>query len=118
VTDTKQLLKEGDIIELQPGHTVYADIPNSVARGDFRLSHRETDIKEFAYLAGRYIVVKTSLDGGGPCFDGTPFSDGHHVYCERLTDRMKVDFYQTGAFTAMIRNIEPVAKGKLLWVEN
>src|SRR4030042_5752874 len=108
------MLKEGDIIELKEGHTVYADIPEHFAysnrKGSFKLTRHEARIRgQFAYLAGRYVVYKTTNDGGGIGHGpGDVYPDGHHVFCERLEDRIKVDFYQTGSFTAMIEHIEPV----------
>jgi hypothetical protein len=117
------MLDEGDIIELKTGHKVYADIPEHFAygnrRGSFKLAHAEATIGgELEYLAGRYVVTKTTTNGGGTGhgrYDVYP--DGHHVYCERLDDRdVKVDFYQSGCFTCMIKDIEPVGRATRQWV--
>ena len=117
-------LKEGDIIELKEGHSVYAKIPEhfvySNRKGSFKLVRSKVDIGgEFAYLAGRYVVYKTTYDGGGTGHGPHDvYPDGHHVFCERIDNRsVKVDFYQSGAFTAMIKDIEPVGHAKLQWVE-
>lgn len=118
---TKRLLQPGDMIELKAGHTVYADIPEHFAynnrRGSFKLTRSQAKIGgELSYLAGLYIVTHVTSDGGGTGmgpFDVYP--DGHHVHCERTSDGVKVDFYQTGAFTAMIPEIEVVGKAELTW---
>ena len=68
-------------------------------------------------MAGRYVVYKTTKDGGGPAYDGAR-ANGHHVFCENIADRsIKVDFYQTGDFTAVIEDIKPLGKAVLQWVE-
>lgn len=117
------MLQEGDIIELKEGHQVYADVPEHFLytnrRGSFALAHGEVTIGgELAYLAGRYVVYKTSFEGGGSAMFNDYYPDGHHVYCERLDDHsVKVDFYQSGAFTAVIKDIEPVSRATRRWVE-
>lgn len=118
----QKLLQEGDIIELKIGHTVYADVPEhfvfSNKKGSFALVHHNVQIGgEIGYLAGKYIVYKTSMDGG--CegafgLDGYP--NGHHVFCESTDGEVKVDFYQTGCFTAMIKDIDPIGKAVRKWV--
>ena len=63
------LLEEGDVIEINKTHTVYADVPEHFIfdnrKGIFDLTHRCINIKDFDYLAGKYIVYKTCTDGGG-----------------------------------------------------
>jgi hypothetical protein len=116
-----KLLEEGDVIELVEGHKVYADIPEHFAysnrRGVFKPTHAEAVIGgELAYLAGRYIVYKTTLSGGGIApGPNDVYPDGHHVYAER-EDGIKVDFYQTGGFTAMIPEIKPIGRATRKWV--
>jgi hypothetical protein len=118
---TKKLLQAGDVIELKAGHKVYAEIPKHFAyanrKGDFSLTRAEAQIGgELAYLAGLYIVTHVASDGGGTGMGPHDvYPDGHHVHCERTSDRLKVDFYQTGCFTAMIPEIEPVGKAELKW---
>jgi len=113
------MLKEGDVIRIESGHTVYAMIPAHFAyanrRGDFSLVRHEATIgEEFDYLAGLYVVVKTCLDGGSDA-DGYP--DGFHVFCEKADNpEIKIDFYQTGDFTAMIKDINAIGRARLQWV--
>ena len=56
----------------------------------------------------QYVVIKTTCDGGGACFDGTPYPNGHHVWCRQIINdnvtEKERDFYQTGFFTNMIKN--------------
>ena len=118
------MLQEGDIIELKNGHTVYANVPEhflySNRKGSFVLARGEARIAdELFYLAGRYVVYKIANDGGGTGMGPHDvYPNGHHVFCERLDDpSVKVDFYQSGFFTAMIEHIEPVAKAVRRWVE-
>lgn len=104
-----KILREGDVIELKEGHTVYDK--GLRASGEVALP------KDFA---GEYVVYKTAFNGGGTGhgrFDVYP--NGHHVYCEKLYEPhmgIRVDFYQTGSFTAMIKDIEPVGFARLEWV--
>lgn len=118
------LLKVGDVIELKKGHTVYADIPeHCVYRnkiGCFEPTHALVKVGEdngglnTDFMIGQWIVVKTCEDGGGRGHNDI-YSDGHHVFCEKALGKetndkydyvMKADFYQTGSFTAMIRENE------------
>jgi hypothetical protein len=119
--DTSKLLAKGDIIELKEGHCIYAVVQNrfiySNARKDKRLSRTDITIdnKRWNKFKGRYVVLETTFDGGGTGHGpGDIFPDGHHVHCQRLTGyNTKVDFYQTGCFTAMITNITPIGKAKV-----
>ena len=113
-------LEEGDIIELTKGMEVYADIPEhfvySNKRGSFKLTHHNVIIDdEFDYIAGKYVVTKTVSDGG--CDDPMNYYPaGHHVYCANVDRSIKVDFYQSGCFSATIKNIKPIGKAKLEWM--
>ena len=125
----RRLLQVGDVIELSVGHVVYADIACHFVyanrEGVFTPVHERVEIKErfgmrggldTRYLAGRYAVVRTSVRGGGRTGHnpGDIFPSGYRVFCQRLGKRESnqppvcVDFYQTGEFTAMIRDIDPV----------
>lgn len=120
-------LQEGDVIFLNMGDRVYADVPwkfifkdsDSVDR-KFpmevtlpTLFKRDEDQLFFDY--GEYVVIKTAMEGGGDNFDG-PYPDGHCVYCKKLKNGKYnpngniVKFYQSGCFTCMIKNITPTAK--------
>jgi len=115
------MLQAGDIIELKEGHKVYAQVPEHFLyqnrKGCFELARGVVTIGgELAYLAGKYVVTQTTYDGGGSGMDPHDvYPDGHHVYCQRLEDRVEVDFYQSGCFSAMITDIEPVGKAVLQW---
>lgn len=116
------MLKEGDVIKLKVGHKVYANVPRHFiyanCRGDFtKDNHSVTIGGNFDYLAGKYIVYKTAMDGGGTGHGPHDvYPDGHHVYCENVETKERVDFYQSGCFTCMIADIKPIGKAKLKWV--
>jgi hypothetical protein len=119
----KKLLQEGDVIELKEGHKVYADIPEKYyydnRRNSNKLTHADVEIGGIHnHLAGKYIVYKTSQDGGGTGHGPNDvYPNGHHVFAEDINGNgLKVDFYQTGSFTAMITDISPIAKAKRQWV--
>lgn len=118
------MLKEGDIIELLDGHKVYATVPEhflySNCKGSFKPTKGDVVIHgELSYLAGRYAVYKTSYDGGGTGHGpGDVYPSGHHVFAERLDDpSVKVDFYQSGSFTAMLPDLKAVGKAVRKWTE-
>lgn len=117
-------LKEGDVIELRAGHKVNAIVPKhflySNRKGDFTLDRGNVTIGgELSFLEGRYIVVKTSMDGGGTGHGPHDvYPDGHHVYCQKSdAPEQTVDFWQSGCFTAMITDIEPVGRAVMAWQE-
>jgi len=116
------MLKEGDVIELKAGMKVYADVPEhfvySNRRGVYTLTHHDIVLGgQFDYLCGTYIVYKTAYDGGGTGHGPHDvFPDGHHVFCVKADDdSVKVDFYQSGRFTAMIEDIKPCGRATLKW---
>ena len=116
------LLKEGNVIELKSGHTVYAKIPEHFAYsnkvGCFELTKAEVPVcgdkngLNTDFLGGKWIVVKTAMTGGGTGHGPHDvYPSGHEVTCERVVERsydykMRISFYQTGCFTAMIREGE------------
>ena len=114
------LLQPGDVIILELGMTVYATLPQHFLygnrRGCWTLAHGQVSIAgETGFLAGRYIVTHAETGGGGKAIDG-PFPDGHHVFCIKADNpEIKVDFYQTGCFTAMLPNIRPVGRATMTW---
>lgn len=123
MSDAPALLQEGDVIDIHEGYTVYADIPmhfvSSTYRGDFSLTHCAASVAgELSYLAGEYVVVKTIVHGGGTGHGPHDvYPDGHHVYCESVAGGRKIDFYQTGCFTAMIEDIKPHGRAVRSWVK-
>lgn len=115
------LLKEGDIITLKDGHEVYAKVPlhfvSASDKGCFDMVKRDITIGgQLSYFAGKYVVVKTTFDGGGSTYDGG-YPNGHHVFCRKIdNDKIEVNFYQSGCFTAMITDIEPEGRATMQWV--
>ena len=115
-------LEKGDVIELTSGMKVYANVPEhfvySNKRGSFALTHTGIRLgEEFDYLCGKYIVTRTAYDGGGTGMGSNDvFPNGYHVFCVKADDRtIEVDFYQSGCFTAMIKDIIPIGKARLTW---
>lgn len=114
------LLQEGDIIELNGSHQVYAKVPRHFAytdrKGDFSMTraaiHLSADV--FDYLRGKYIVVHTELSGGSTGRDSYP--NGHFVKCESVDGRFEVSFYQTGCFTVINPDVPVIGKAKKKWI--
>jgi hypothetical protein len=74
---------------------------------------RKIKLETFKVPAGLYVVKKTACEGETLPGSRDPYPNGHHVFCYKQdTPSLKVDFYQTGCFTAMIyeRDISPVGK--------
>lgn len=66
----------------------------------------EIEELDTSIYAGEYKVIEAFFDGGSKCFD---LPDGWHVFCQKVNDPLvQVDFYQTGCFTAMIEDIQPI----------
>lgn len=117
-----RFIQDGDVFELVDGDRVYAMVPKHLVyanrKGDWSLTRNDVMIEGvMSYLAGTYICTKTALDSGG-CGHGPHdvYPNGHHVYAVKVDDRdCKVDFYQSGSFTAMIGNRKPIGKATLEW---
>jgi hypothetical protein len=132
-------LKEGDVIRLSPGDMVYMEIPEMLVYENRRASKEWTrhEVKVdgiFSWLADlKFVVTKTASEGGGAGHGPhDEYPNGHHVYCESMrsypkqsegdgreillaSDRiagLKIDFYQSGCFTAMVKDIEPIGHAR------
>lgn len=128
---TVSLLKEGDIIDLLPGHTIFTQIPEHCVAanriGCFgKLTQGLVTIGDpiggldTAFYAGCYVVTRVAFDGGGTGMGPHDvYPNGHHVWCEKIVEKwhheIHVDFYQSGCFTAMIENITPVGRATVKW---
>lgn len=116
------LLQIGDIIELNETHCVYAMIPKHFVyanhRGDWELCKTDISLinKNFDYLCGKYVVIKTEMKGGGTGHGPHDiYPDGHHVTCKNLKNNQEISFYQSGSFTVLNENIEPIGKAEQSW---
>ena len=130
------MLQEGDVIEIKREMRVYADVPEHFVhpnkQGCFDMIHADVILgRDLEYLCGKYIVYKTTSDEGPSNFDGAfPGGDelhhalringlpryGYHVFCVKAdNEKIKVDFYQSGHFSAMIKDIQPVGRATLHW---
>lgn len=119
----KTFLKEGDVIRIEKGMRVYAEVPRhflySNTKGDYAMGHGEIKADgELEYFAGDYVVLKTAFGGGGSGMGpGDHYPDGHRVWCESTEKpTRKIDFYQSGCFTCMLPDIKPIGRAKLTWV--
>jgi len=121
--DMTKFLAEGDVILLTKDHVVTASVPYHFAyqghKGNFknfaRVQVRLSD-DNFDYLRGIYIVTKTATDGGGTGHGpGDVYPDGHHVHCISEDGKKTVDFYQSGSFIDIIKDIEPIRRAELTW---
>lgn len=119
---TNKFLQKGDVIEIEEGHRIYADVPMhfvfSNCKGCYDLTHHDIIVHDdFAYFAGKYVVIKTSTEGGGTGHGNHDvYPNGHKVWCVKVDDKkVMIDFFQSGCFTAMIKDIKPVGKAKLTW---
>lgn len=127
------MLKEGDIIELKDGHTVYAKIPahfafsnrigcfDEVVKTEVTIGKNKNGLNT-DFFKGRYVVTGTSVDGGGEGHGpGDVYPDGHHVkaskFVEKIDSPINVEFYETGYFTAMIKDLQPIGRAKAQWSE-
>ena len=113
------LLAVGDVIVLKSNHKVYAKVPKhflySNKKGCWDLDFGLVALDgEFKYLRRKYVVTKTEMKGGGGTGNQS-YPDGHHVTCESLCGIHEVCFYQSGCFTAVNEDIEPIGKAKLAW---
>ena len=112
------MLQKGDIVYLEKGMTVYADIPKHFVydnrKGDWSICHDpiNTENPIFSYLCGLYVVSNAyrEEDGHGHGANDV-YPGGWHVNCRRLDGSpFEVDFYQEGSFTAVIHpwDIKPI----------
>lgn len=67
--------------------------------------------------AGEYVVVNTALTGGGTGMGShDTYPDGWHVIAKKLkngeydNDGLTIEFYQSGCFSAMLPDIEPIRR--------
>lgn len=66
------------------------------------------DSFDSSIFEGEFEVDCAVSDGGGSTHDGG-YPNGWHVFCRKKDNpEIKVDFYQSGCFTAMIPEIKPI----------
>lgn len=103
---TAHLLRTGNYFCLNVGDSVYARVPEKRIYNNGRedeTAHGMIVISDSDKLDGYYIVSLAQFDGGGSDGYGSNYPNGWHVYAEKVSDRTtKVDFFQTGSFTALI----------------
>lgn len=114
----------GDVILLPAGSRVYTRGRIDLVGGGkkwYSNCERELTKKQ----AGEYIVISTAMTGGG-CGHGPHdvYPDGWKVVARRLNadgtfhpKGKKVSFYQSGAFTCMIKKVLVVRKMQMTFTE-
>lgn len=103
-------LKQGDVIEIIPGHNINITNTHSII----------TVFEHNVEFIGKYVVTHTTFDGGGTGHGRhDTYPDGHHVWCQKLDDPdMKIDFYQSGSFISMIESIDVIGTARQEWILN
>jgi hypothetical protein len=76
---------------------------------------KQPNAETFILKGGEFVVFHTSIEEGGIGMGPHDvYPNGYKVYCKPLVNGLidvggpVVSFYQTGCFTAMIENIEPI----------
>ena len=111
------LLKIGDVIKLQAGTKVEAQLSEN--------NNAEIQIGILSYKdisEGEYVVISTVFNGGSYGHDAYP--SGHNVSCKRLnkgkynSKARVVSFYQSGCFRVMIKpeEIQPIREMKMTFI--
>ncbi len=122
-------VSEGDVIEIVPGMKVYTELPEHFCyenrKGVWdKLANATVEVDkddrlDTKFLLGRYIVTRTSMDGGGTGHGpGDVYPDGWHVTAQK-TGRVHqtIHFYQSGSFTAVNEKVKVVGKAAQKWEE-
>jgi hypothetical protein len=126
----KQLLQEGDVVNMIAGLQVYAEVPqkycysnsksNQLCETEIQLGIAKNFFRTNKFI-GAYVVVKTRMTGGGTAHGPHDiYPDGHKVYLKKLKNGkwdekgLEISFYQSGSFTCVIEpeKIKPVRKMK------
>ena len=107
-------LQEGDVIRLEPGMTVYTDVPASEVfdncAGEIHLAHFAVAIEgDRLWLAGDYVVLRRD-EGLGTSRAG--YTNGVSILCQSLRDpSRRCDFF-VGGDSRIRMEREPVAIGR------
>ncbi len=129
------MLQEGDIFNLEKGHSIYvSSLPSLFLNdnGDFNWENSNGEVRgigamqrglDTSIFCGEYIVTKTSMSGGGTGHEiHDVYPNGHKVIAKRIVKPLvgdkkisdfEISFYQSGSFTCMNRDIEAVRKAEL-----
>jgi hypothetical protein len=97
----------GDVFLLKEGQKV------------FFTGYRKQGLDVTLERTERYVVYKTTHDGGGTGHGMHDiYPDGHHVWCEQLDviKPLRVNFYQSGCFRNMYPDLEIIGTAKKMWV--
>lgn len=117
------MLQENDVFELCDGDSVYVtnfpqaflcdnnDFNFQPSSGELHINGNQRGL-DTSIFKGKYVVIKTTFDGGGNSHDGG-YPDGHHVFAKKIIkdfsgveiiSKFEVNFYQSGCFTCMLPN--------------
>lgn len=103
-------LQAGDVFKVVPGMNINITDTQSI----LTVSDHNID-----YI-GTYVVTHTTFDGGGTGHGKHDvYPDGHHVWCQHLTNHdIKIDFYQSGSFISLNENVEIIGSARAEWKVN
>lgn len=115
---TKLPLSVGDIIRLRDGHCVRHDGKRFLISSDTyplepddtRLYYAELN----ADLAGVYYVTHVDRNKSTDHY-GCLQCDGWEISCERMSDGVKVDFFQGTGMTSAINDLVVIGRAECVW---
>lgn len=107
-------LQVGDIFELTESMVFYP----IERRDDGRWYRDLTDRRALPAYLGRYVVTNTNMTGGGTAHGPHDvYPDGWQVSARTLDGERRIQFYQSGCFTAINRNVPVSGKAQCEWRE-
>jgi hypothetical protein len=129
------LLKEGDVFELEIGDRVYTELPahmwpKNMSRGsgeslvcDWGLSNCEVEIGiplrggPSDFMAGKYVVTGTKISPASPPGSHDPFPEGYKVFAQHVEHpKLCVSFYQAGCgANERMRNKKAIGRARARW---
>ncbi len=73
-----------------------------------------------SYFVGEYVVIRTSMEGGGTVMFNDHYPDGWHITARKLNkdstycpDGILINFYQSGSFSIVHESVETLRKMEL-----
>lgn len=105
--DRLALLKEGEIFAITENDSWVVQHRN-----------RCVNTRKRPSLLGEYVVERAVMGGGGVAMFNDVYPDGHHVYALHLQTGEKIDFYQSGCFSNLVKSpIKVIGHANKVWVK-